>query len=262
MFGFRLRLGGRPILAALAGALALAAAAATPARAGEASVAVAANFTAPAKELAALYKERTGYTVDLSFGASGQFFTQISQGAPFDIFLSADDERTKKAVQEGLAVPGSEFTYAIGKLVLWSATPGVVDKDGAVLKKGAFAHLALANPKAAPYGAAGEETLKALGVYDAVKGKIVTGENIGQTYQFVLTKNAELGFVALSQVIEQRGGSQWLVPQKLYAPIVQDGVLLKHGRNNAVAKGFFAFLKSKQAAEVIKRYGYELKDGK
>lgn len=233
-----------------------------PAAAGDASVAVAANFTAPAKEIAALYKANTGYTIDLSFGASGQFYAQITHGATFDIFLSADDERTKQAVKEGFAVPGSEFTYAIGKLVLWSASPGLVDKEGDVLKKGAFAHLALANPKAAPYGTAGMETMKALGVYQTLQSKIVTGENISQTYQFVLTKNAELGFVALSQVIEHQSGSQWLVPEKYYTPIVQDAVLLKHGENNVVAKGFFSFLKSKQAAAVIRRYGYALKNDK
>lgn len=231
----------------------------TPATAGDATVAVAANFTAPAKEIAALYKANTGYTIDLSFGASGQFYAQISHGAPFDIFLSADDERTKQAVKEGFAVSGSEFTYAIGKLVLWSAIPGFIDKEGDVLKKGSFAHLALANPKAAPYGTAGMETMKAMGVYQNLQSKIVTGENISQTYQFVLTKNAELGFVALSQVIERQSGSQWLVPEKYYTPIVQDAVLLKHGENNVIAKGFFAFLKSKQAAAVIRRYGYALK---
>lgn len=233
-----------------------------PVYAGDASVAVAANFTAPAKEIAALYKTQTGYTIDLSFGASGQFYTQIVNGAPFDIFLSADDERTKKAVQEGHAVAGSEFTYAIGKLVLWSATSGYVDKDGTVLKKGSYAHISLANPKAAPYGAAAVETLKALGLYNTIESKIVTGENIGQTYQFILSKNAELGFVAYSQIIAQKEGSFWMVPDKYYTPIVQNAVLLKHGQNNVVAKGFYKFLKSKAAADVIRRYGYVLKDGK
>jgi molybdate transport system substrate-binding protein len=232
------------------------------ANAADASVAVAANFTAPAKEIAAKYKELTGYAVDLSFGASGQFYTQISQGAPFDIFLSADNERTEKAIKEGFAVPGSAFTYAVGKLVLWSADPALIDKDGAVLKKGTFTHLSLANPKAAPYGAAAVETLNALGLYKSVESKIVTGENIGQTFQFIVSKNAELGFVAYSQVINVKGGSQWVVPEKLYSPIVQDAVLLKHGENNTVAKGFYKFLKGKQATDIIKRYGYVLKDGK
>lgn len=233
-----------------------------PAQAGDASVAVAANFTAPAKEIAAKYKEWTGYTVDLSFGASGQFYTQISQGAPFDIFLSADNERTQKAVKEGFAVPGSEFTYAIGKLALWSADPNLVDKDGAVLKNGNFTHLSLANPKAAPYGTAAMETLNALGLYKNLEAKIVMGESIAQAYQFVVSKNAELGFVAYSQVIDQKGGSLWLVPEKLYSPIVQDAVLLKHGENNTVAKGFYAFLKSKPAIAIIQRYGYALPGGK
>lgn len=232
------------------------------AMAGEAAIAVAANFTAPAKELAGLYQAGSGHTVLLSFGASGQFFAQISQGAPFDAFLSADNERTQKAVQDGLAVPGSEFTYAIGKLVLWSADPGLVDNNGLVLKKDSFAKLAIANPKLAPYGAAAVETLKALGLYAAVENKIVMGENIGQTYQFVSTENADIGFVAYSQVVGQNGGSLWIVPEKLHAPILQNAVLLKHGEANVAAKGFIAFLKGLQAAAIIRRYGYSLPVGK
>lgn len=232
------------------------------AHAADATVAVAANFTAPVKEIAAKYKELTGYTVDLSFGASGQLYAQISQGAPFDAFLSADNERPALAVKNGFAVPGSTFTYAVGKLVLWSANPSLVDKDGAVLKSGRFGHLAVANPKAAPYGAAAMEVLKALGLTDAVAGKIVTGETIGQTFQFVSSKNADLGFVAYSQAVNVKGGSMWLVPEKLYTPIVQDAVLLKSGENNAVAKGFLKFLRGKEAAAIIKRYGYALSPAK
>jgi molybdate transport system substrate-binding protein len=242
----------------LAGFLALLAffSAADPARAADAAAAVAANFTAPAKEIAAKYKELTGYAVDLSFGASGQLYTQITQGAPFDMFLSADNERTEKTLKDGLAVPGSAFTYAVGKLVLWSADPNLVDRNGDVLKKANFTHLSLANPKAAPYGAAAVETLNALGVYKALESRIVTGENIGQAFQFVVSKNAELGFVAYSQVIAVKGGSMWLVPERLYAPIVQDAVLLKRGAGNPVAKGFYAFLKGKEARAIVLRYGY------
>lgn len=229
-----------------------------PASGGDAGIAVAANFTAPAKEIAALYQSRSGRSLDLSFGASGQFYTQISQGAPFDAFLCADDERTRKAMQEGLAVPGSEFTYAVGKLVLWSADTALVDPDGAVLREGNFAKLAVANPKTAPYGVAAMETLKALGLGDALQAKIVQGANISQTYQFVLTRNAELGFVAYSQVIDQKTGSRWMVPEKLHAPIVQNAVLLKRGTNNLAAKVFLTFLKGAEAAAVIRRYGYAL----
>jgi molybdate transport system substrate-binding protein len=226
------------------------------AQASDVSVAVAANFTAPAKELAAVFHAISGDTVDLSFGSSGQFYAQISQGAPFEVFLSADAARPKKAETAGFAVPGTEFTYAVGKLVLWSANPKLVDAKGVVLKAGNFTHIANADPKAAPYGAAGLQTLKALGVYTQLAPKIVTGENITQTYQFVASGNAELGFVALSQVITSDKGSEWIVPQTLYAPIVQGAVLLKPGAQDAGAKAFLAFLKTPQALAIIQSYGY------
>lgn len=220
------------------------------------SIAVAANFTAPAKQLAASFQLETGNAVVLSFGSSGQIVAQITQGAPYEVFLSADAARPKKLGAMGLADPASDFTYAIGKLVLWSAAPGVVDDKGAVLSSGKFTHIANADPAAAPYGAAGIETLKALGVYDAVAPKIVTGENITQTYQFAASGNAELGFVALSQVIKTKKGSEWLVPQSLYKPIKQDAVLLKPGEDDPVAKAFLAYLKSPEALKVIRSYGY------
>lgn len=226
------------------------------ARAADIPVAVAANFTAPAKELAAAFHAKTGDTLALSFGASGQLYTQISQGAPFKILLSADAARPKKAVAEGFAVPGTVFTYAIGKLVLWSADPKLVDAKGVVLSTGDFNHLANADPKAAPYGAAGLQTLKALGIYEKIEPKIVTGQTITQTYQFIASGNAELGFVALSEVIKADKGSQWLVPQTLYAPILQDAVLLKPGADDAGAKRFLAFLKSPAAIQLIQSYGY------
>lgn len=227
-----------------------------PALASDVPVAVAANFTVPAKELATIFHAKTGDTLVLSFGSSGQFYTQIKQGAPFEVFLSADAARPKKAVAEGLGVPGTVFTYAVGKLVLWSADPKLVDADGMVLHDGNFTHIANADPGAAPYGAAGVQTMKALEVYDELAPKIVTGQNITQTYEFVASGNAELGFVALSQVVKSKKGSEWIVPQTLYSPILQDAVLLKTGANDPGAKAFLAFLKSPAALKVIRSYGY------
>jgi molybdate transport system substrate-binding protein len=232
---------------------------AAQARAASVPVAVAANFTAPAKELAADFQKKTGDSLVLSFGSSGQFYTQITQGAPFEVFLSADSARPKKLVADGLGVEGSNFTYAIGKLALWSATPGLVDDQGSVLSAGKFAHLAIANPKTAPYGAAAVETLKALGLYDELSPKFVTGESINQAYQFVASGNAELGFVALSQIIKDQKGSEWLVPQKLYTPIAQDAVLLKKGADDKAAQAFLDYLKTPEAQAVIRSYGYDTK---
>jgi molybdate transport system substrate-binding protein len=246
----------RSILGALA-ALALASLAA-PALAAETQVAVAANFTEPAKEIATAFAAATGHKALLSFGSSGQFYAQIAHGAPYEVFLSADAERPKKAEQDGLGVPGSRFTYAVGKLVLYSKTPGLAD-GGAALKTGRFDKLAVADPASAPYGAAAVQTLQKLGIYDAVKPKIVTGASITQTYQFVATGAADLGFVALSQVINEAGGSRWLVPAAHYAPIDQQAILLFTGAKNPAAKAFIEFLKGPQARAIIKRYGYELR---
>lgn len=232
----------------------------TGAMAGSTHVAVAANFTEAAKEIAAAFKTKTGHEAILSFGSSGQFYTQIQQSAPFEIFLSADDERPKKLADEALAVRESVFTYAIGKLVLWSKDPqGVTGEE--TLKANAFSKISIANPSAAPYGAAGIETLKALQLYDAVEPKIVMGNSIAQTFQFVDTGNAELGFVALSQLAGKSQGSRWLVPQTLYAPIRQDAVLLKNGATNDAATAFMAFLKGPEAKAIIEKYGYVM-DGK
>jgi molybdate transport system substrate-binding protein len=230
---------------------------AAPARAAETQVAVAANFTEPAKEIAAAFKAATGHTATLTFGSSGQFYTQISHGAPFEVLLSADAERPQQAEREGLGVAGSRFTYAVGALVLYSKTPGLVDGRGAVLgKPSAFHKLAIAEPAAAPYGAAAVETMRKLKVYDALKPKIVTGNNIAQAYQFVDTGAAELGFVALSQVVGVSGGSRWVVPEADHAPIDQQAILLNTGKDSAAAKAFLAFLKGRQAAAIIKKYGY------
>ncbi len=232
---------------------------ATAVQAAEVSVAVAANFTDPAKEIAAAFQKATGNTTALSFGPSGGFYAQISHGAPFEVFLSADAERPRKAEAEGFAVPGARFTYAVGRLALYSKTPGLVDDKGAVLASDRFQKLSIADPGAAPYGQAAIETLTRLGLYDRLKPKIVQGASIAQAYEFTATGAAELGFVAQSQVIKVSGGSRWLVPESLHSPIVQDAALLKPGEHDPAAKAFLAFLKSPAAREIIKRYGYDVR---
>ncbi len=229
----------------------------TAAFAAETHVAVAANFTEPVKEIAALFEKTTGDHAVLSFGASGPFYEQISQGAPFQVFLSADQKRPQQAEKAGLAVPGSEFTYAVGKLVLWSRGLDVTKGDE-VLKANAFDKLSIADPAGAPYGAAAVETLKALKVYDAVAPKIVEGASIAQAFQFVDTGNAQLGFVALSQLAKVSAGTRWIVPQALYTPIRQDAVLLKSGADDAASKAFIALLKTPEARAIIAKYGYGL----
>lgn len=247
----------RPMLFAVSGVLCLLLGGA--AMAAQTKVAVAANFTEPAKEVAARFKARTGHDAILSFGSSGQFYTQIANGAPYEVFLSADVERPLKAEGEGLAVAGSRFTYATGRLVLFSTMPGLVDGKGQVLAKGRFDKLSIADPKAAPYGQAAVETLTKLKLYDALKPKIVQGSSITQAFQYVQTGAAEVGFVALSQVIAEKGGSRWIVPAAYHTPIDQQAVLLKTGQNSAAAKAFLAFLKTAEAKAIIKRYGYEVR---
>jgi molybdate transport system substrate-binding protein len=231
---------------------------ATAPAAAEVKVAVAANFTEPAKQIAARFKARTGHDATLSFGSSGQFFTQIANGAPYGVFLSADRERPEKAEADGLGVAGSRFTYATGRLVLYSKTPGLVDPRGAVLKGGKFEKIAIADPRTAPYGVAAIETMKKLGVEAALKAKLVQGASITQAYQFVDTGAAELGFVALSQLAGVTGGSRWTVPANLHTPIDQQAVLLKTGANNGAATAFMAFLRGAEAKAIIRRYGYEV----
>lgn len=221
----------------------------------EVKVAVAANFTEPAKEIAAAFEKVAGDKLVLSFGSTGQFYAQIAQGAPFEILISADKATPAKAIGEGHAVAGTAFTYAIGKLVLYSKTSGLALGE-ATLKDGKFDKVAIANPATAPYGAAAVETMKALGTYDALQPKIVQGNNIGQTFQFIDTGNAEVGFVALSQVIFAKDGSRWMVPANLYAQIAQDAVLLKTGSGNEGAKAFLAYLKGPEARAVIEKFGY------
>lgn len=247
----------RPLLVVLAVGLSLLAGAS--AIAAETRVAVAANFTEPAKAIAAKFEARTGHKATLNFGSSGQFYTQIANGAPFEVFLSADAERPTKAEAEGLAVASTRFTYATGRLVLWSRTPGLVDARGAVLARGKFEKLAIAEPRSAPYGLAAVETLTRLGLQDTLKPKIVTGSSITQAYQYVQTGAAELGFVALSQVIAERGGSRWIVPTSNHTPIDQQAVLLKTGAGNDAAKAFLQFLKGPEAKAIVRRYGYEVR---
>ena len=232
-------------------------------------VAVAANFSKPMTEIAADFEKATGHSAKLSFGSSGKFVSQIENGGPFEVFLSADEKGPQKLEKSGLTVPNSQFIYALGKLVLWSATPGYVDDQGKILTTGGFKHLALADPKLAPYGAAAVEVLKKMGVFEKLQPLFVQGENIAQTYQFISTVNAELGFVALSQVIEfdnahleEQGkiakGSGWIIPGDDYAPIRQGAVLMKKGAENPAASALMDYLKSAPALAIIKKYGYDL----
>lgn len=224
--------------------------------AADTQVAVAANFTEPAKEIAAAFAQKTGHEAILSFGSSGQLYVQISHGAPFEVFLSADADRPVQAEKDGLAKRGTRFTYAVGQLVLFSKTAGLVDGRGAVLKADSFQKLAIAEPAAAPYGRAAVQTMTRLGVYGRLQSKIVKGASITQAYQFVDTGAAELGFVALSQVINRAGGSRWIVPAADHAPIEQQAVVLKAGARNPAAAAFAAFLKGPEARKIIRRYGY------
>lgn len=223
------------------------------------SVAVASNFTAPMQKIAAEFAKDTGHKAVLSFGATGKFYAQINHGAPFGVLLAADDTTPAKIASEGKGVAASRFTYAVGKLVLWSKQDGYVDAQGAVLKTGTFQHLAIANPKLAPYGMAAQQTLTQLGLLEQIKPKLVQGENIGQTYQFTATGNAELGFVALSQVMEDgkiKSGSAWMVPAAMHDPIRQDAIILNNAKDNAAAKALMDYLQGDKARAIISAYGY------
>ena len=229
-------------------------------RAAEVTVAVAANFTAPMQKIARAFEADTGHKAVLTFGSTGAFYAQIRNGAPFQLLLSADDETPARLEREGATVAGSRFTYAIGRLVLWSAQPGVVDDKGELLRKRGDGRIALANPKLAPYGAAAIEAMTILGLLQSLQPRFVQGENIAQTYQFVATGNAALGFVALSQVMVDGAiarGSAWVVPATLHAPIRQDAVLLVKGKDNTAAVALAGFLKSEKARAIIRSYGYE-----
>ena len=231
------------------------------ASAGEVQLAVAANFTAPMQKIAAEFEKDSGHKARLMFGATGKFYAQISNGAPFEVLLSADDETPARLEKDGLAVAGSRFTYATGRLVLWSAREGYVDDKGDVLKKGDFRHLSIANPTTAPYGAAAIQTLSKLGLLPALEPRFVQGENIAQTHSFIVSGNAELGFIALSQVFRDgqlASGSAWIVPANLHEPIRQDAVLLAKGQSNPAAAALLKYLKGDKARSIIKSFGYEL----
>jgi molybdate transport system substrate-binding protein len=226
------------------------------ARADKVNVAVAANFTETAKEIARVFEEKTGHEAVLSFGASGQFYSQIKEGAPFQVFLSADNTRPKKLIDEGFGSEDEEFTYAIGRLVLWSRKAGLVISEE-TLRRGDFHNIAIANPASAPYGAAAVDVMKAIDVYASLQPKIVQGASIAQAFQFVNTDNAEYGFIALSQVPNLKEGSWWIVPDKYYKKIRQDALLLKSGEKNNAARAFIKFLKSSVARSIIEKSGYE-----
>jgi molybdate transport system substrate-binding protein len=226
-------------------------------------VAVASDFTKPMAEIASEFEKATGHTAKLSFASSGKAFSQIQNGAPFEVYMSASDKYPLELEKLGFAVKGSHFVFAIGKLVLWSKMEGYVDAQGQILTKGGFKHLAIADPSHAPYGIVAVEVLKSLGLLDKLQPLFVQGENISQTFQFVSTGNAELGFVALAQVIDTKtgkiaGGSGWLVPDNLHPPFEQMAVLLKTGENNLAARALIEFLKSPSALAIIKKYGFGL----
>ena len=232
----------------------------TVAQADEVRVAVAANFAAPLKALAADFEKTTGHTLRLSSGATAKLYAQIKNGAPFDVLLAADAETPARLEKEGDAVAGSRFIYATGKLVLWSPQADRVDGQGQVLRSGHFRHLALAAPQLAPYGAAAVQTLTRLGLLATLTPRLVQGESIGQTYSFVATGNAELGFVALSQVYDKgkiSQGTGWIVPAHLYQPLHQEAALLTRAARNPAASALLAFLKTEQTRAVIRSFGYE-----
>ena len=231
------------------------------AHADEIKVAVAANFAQTMKEIATEFEKESGHKVTLSQGATGKFYAQISNGAPFDVFLSADDETPARLVKEGKAVTGTQFSYAIGRLVLWSPDANLVDSGGSVLKSNKFKHLAIANAKVAPYGRAAVQTMQKMGVLMTVEPRVVQGESITQTHQFVSSGNAQLGFVALSQVLENgkvKTGSAWIVPDDMHEQLRQDGVLLNPGRQSRAAQALLDYFKTDKAKKIIERHGYQL----
>ena len=233
----------------------------SPALAEQVLVAVAANFVPSFREVAMEFEKTTGHTVQVASGSSGAFFTQIKNGAPFDVFFSADAERPKLLEEAGLGVMGSRFTYAIGRLVLWSPDPSLI-KGEDTLRSEKFKHLAIADPKTAPYGVAAKQAMQKLGVWETVQPRIVLGESLGQTMSFVESGNAEVGFLALSQVMDPKmkgRGGRWDVPVNLHEPIRQDVVLLAKGKDNPAAKALMEFMGGQQATAIIERYGYELK---
>ncbi|MEH6475536.1 MAG: molybdate ABC transporter substrate-binding protein [Sneathiella sp.] len=250
------------IRAGICVALFLGAASSSPTAQGKTAnvtyVAMASNFTSAGKEIASAFEKKTGHRALLSFGSTGKLYIQITNGAPFEVFLSADTQTAKKIEAVGLSIPGTRFTYALGKIALYSSDPDLIENNAEVLSNpAAFSRLAIANPKTAPYGRAAVETLMKLGIYADVKDKIVKGSNIAQAFQFVFTGNAQMGFAALSQVKNISEGSNWIVPSHFYTPIKQDAILLRRGETNPIASAFFKFLKSEKARRIIEKYGYD-----
>lgn len=227
------------------------------ARAETATIAVAANFTEVAKQLRQAFEQQSTHTLKLSFGSTGKIYTQIMHGAPYDVFLSADQQRPQKLLQQDHAVADSQFTYAVGKLVLYSRDAKAQVKDGAILRNPTLKRLAMANPKTAPYGAAAQTVLNNLSLWPDLKSSIIQGDSIAQTYQFTFTGNVDAGFVALSQLAGQPNANYWLIPQDLYYPLNQDAVLLQNGEQNQAAIAFMAFLRSAQAQTLIGSFGYD-----
>ncbi len=239
----------------------IASTAVTPAFADQVLVAVAANFIPPFREIATEFEKATGHAVRVAAGSSGNFYSQIKNGAPFDVFLSADVERPKRLEDAGLGVKDSRFNYAIGRLVLWSPNPDLI-KGEETLRSKNYKRLAIANPKTAPYGVAAMEAMQKLELWDSLQPHIVMGESLGQTMGFIESGNTQLGFVALSQVLDPKikgQGSRWAVPTNLHEPIKQDVILLTKGNDNAAAKALMEFLGSPKSKTIIERYGYELK---
>lgn len=230
---------------------------AMPSAAGEVNVAVAANFTDAMRDIVPLFEKATGNSVKVSFGSTGKLYSQIENGAPFEVFLAADTKRPQKAEAAGLAVPGSRFTYALGRLYLWSAKAGEWHGGEAWLKQAKFNHLAIANPQTAPYGLAAQQVMEHLAMWEEVQPKLVQGDSIAQTFQFAVSGNADAAFVAGSQAKAwKKGGSSWEVPQTYYQPIEQQAVLLTKGTDSEAARAFIAFLHSDAARAVIRGYGY------
>lgn len=228
--------------------------------AGELRVAVAANFIAPARELVAAFEASTGHDVVLSSASTGKLYAQITQGAPFDVLLAADSMTPERLEEQGYAVAGTRFTYAVGELVLWSNGARLTTNNGeAILRGGDFAHLALANPRIAPYGAAAMEVVRRLGLGERLKDKLVYAEDVGQAFQFAATGNAALAFVARSQTLSgepARGGSAWPVPAGWYTPIVQQAVMLRDAQAGVAARDFLAYLRGTEAAALVRHFGY------
>ncbi|MBH0193470.1 MAG: molybdate ABC transporter substrate-binding protein [Nitrospira sp.] len=233
----------------------------TPAFAEQVLVAVAANFVPPFRDVAVEFEKATGHNVRVATGSSGNFYAQIKNGAPFDVFFSADAERPTRLEQDGLGVKNTRFTYAIGRLVLWSPNAALI-RGADTLRSDGFTHLAMANPKTAPYGAAAMQAMQRLGVWETLQPRIVMGENLGQTMGFIESGNAELGFLALSQALDPKlkhMGARWDVPAHLHDPITQDAIVLANGKDNPAAKSLLEFIRSPQARAIIERYGYSMK---